>query len=333
MLIKKKIIYVLIAVTVFLLIVNLLMEKYGNTATSPVDTDTLQSVSVNNIDKKFENVLSLYGIRNEWIEKRKKKSTGFYYKIKIPKTVLIPNLIKDLNKKFPGGEVQIISEEENNYGNSTLKILSGSQTRLIAKFFYSKELKPAKVDIGFILYGIEDLSREELKELLRIPLHFGVVLLPDIDADDLIDEISDANKQYYLLLSEDIDDKRYELNPDFTKSVLRLHLNQIFKFYGNNKFFVIDKNSDLYQSLAFEYIAKVLKRNGKKLYFVQNFIPLKGESTGDLNSLFDFYLQNIKKNPKKIFYVNASDFQDLLNEILLFTKKGNGVRFPSLLLK
>ncbi|GEM_PF-6564344 len=337
MLIKKKLIYLLTAVTVFLLIVNLLFEKYSSTAPEPA-AQSDSAISIPEVENEFKDILSLYGIKPEWIRKgklKKKKSDSldYYYKIKIPKSVLIPNLIKDLNKKFTSADIKIISEEKTNYGNSTIKIVSGKQTKLIAEFIYSKDLKTPKLNIGFILYGIEDLAEDDLRELLRIPLNFGIVLLPDRDTEQLVDEISDANKQFYLLLSENIDDERYELNEEFTKSVLRLHLKHLFNFYKQNKFFVIDKKSELYRSLAFEFIAKELRRNGKKLYTVQDFIALKGESPEDINSLFEFYLKNIDKNPKKVFYVNASDFEGLLSNILTFTKKGNEVRFPSQMLK
>ncbi len=337
MLIKKKIIYFLIAVTVVLLIANLLVEKYADKSESTLPSSSL--VTKSEIESKFNEVLGLYDIKPEWIKKGKLKkknkpdSLEYFYKIKIPKSVLIPNLIKDLSKLFVLEDVKITSEEKNNFGNSTIKIINGKHTKLLAKFIYSKDLKTDKVNIGFVLTGIDDLSEEGFTELLSIPLQFGLLILPDRNIEPVIDKISDANKQFYLLLSEDIDDERYELNEEFTKEVLRVHLQHIFDFYKRNKFFVIDKKSELYRSLVFEYIAKLLKRNLKKLYFLQDFIKLKGDSEEDLSSLFEFHLKNISKNSQKVFLLEASDFENLLDEILAFTKKGNGVKFPTQILK
>ncbi len=337
MLIKKKIIYFLIAITVVLLIANLLAEKYAEKHGSPIPASSL--VTKSEIEQKFKRVLDLYDIKPEWIKKGKLKkknkrdSLDYYYKIKIPKSVLVPNLIKDLSKTFASDDVRITSEEKHNFGNSTIKIINGKQAKLLAQFIYSKDLKTDRVNIGFILAGIDDLSEEELTELLSIPLPFGVMILPDRNIEPLLDRITDANKQFYLLLSEDIDDERYELNEEFTKEVLRVHLRHIFDFYKRNKFFVIDKKSELYRSLAFEYIAKVLKRNLKKLYFLQDFIKLKGESEEDLSSLFEFHLKNINEKSRKVFLLEAADFENLLDEILAFTKKGNGVKFPTQILK
>ncbi len=337
MLIKKKIIYTLIAVTVVLLIANLLVEKYADKPRYSSSSSRL--VTKPEIENKFKKVLTLYDIKPQWIKKGKLKkknktdSLEYYYKIKIPKSVLIPNLIKDLSKLFAGEDVIITSEEQNNFGNSTLKILTNKNIKLLAKFIYSKDLKTERVNIGFILTGIEDLSEDELAHLLSIPLQFGLLITPDREIEGIINKISEANKQFYILLSENIDDERYELNEDFTKEVLRVHLKHIFDFYKRGKFFVVDKKSELYRSLVFEYIAKLLRRNLKKLYFLQDFIKLKGDSNEDLRSLLKFHLKNVSGKNGKVFLVDAADFENLLGEILTFTKKGNSVKYPARILK
>jgi len=326
--VKRKIIYILILLIALLLIVNLILDsvskqkenKYGN------------SVSKNEIERKFKDVLLNFNISKDWIKvgklkKKEGRSNNTYYKVSIPNGISIPNILKDINKAVRDENIRVKSKEKRNYGDSDIEIYENNVLKLKAKLFYSSVLNRENSTISFIVTGISGLNNDKVNELLAVPLNFGLVLIPGKFSENLLPSIKEHQKRFYLLLNEDIDDERFELLEDFTKGVLRRKINNMFKFFKGSSFFLVDQHSSLYKSTIFDYIRNVLKRNNKKIYYINSFTQLHGESNKDLKSLFAFYLKNIKPGTEKIFVISAANFLDLLDDILQYKKKGNNIKF------
>jgi len=328
--VKRKIIYILILLIALLLIANLILDSVSK----PKENKYENLVSKSEIERKFKDVLLNFNISKDWIKVRKlKKKKGrfnnTYYKVSIPNGISIPNILKDINKAFSDENIRVKSTEKSNFGDSDVEIYENKILKLRAKLFYSSALKRDNSTISFIVTGISELSNGKVNELLAVPLDFGLVLKPGRFSENLFPSIKNQQKQFYLLLNEDIDDERFELLEDFSKGVLRRKINNMFKFFKDNSFFLVDQHSNLFKSTIFDYIKNVLKRNNKKIYYLNNFTQLHGESKNDLKSLFAFYLKNIKPGTEKIFVISADNFLNLLDDILQYKKKGNSIKFAT----
>ncbi len=333
MIVKKRLIYFLIALVVLLLVVNLILDKFN----PPKVQIKHSEVSQNLIEKKFKKTLSEYGIKNDWIKKinpskKKDKSLLYLYRVSLPNDISVPLLISDLKKTLEIYDVNVNAEEKNNFGSSVVTIVNNGKIKLKAEFKYKAGIKRSSSRIAFILSNINSLSNEDFNSLLKIPYNYGVIILPDADTESLAKQIESNKKEYYLILNDNISDERFELNNDFTKGVVNRALSNIFKFYKGGSFFLIDNESDLYNSAVIEYIKTVLKRNGKKYFYFQDFTKLHGESKKDLESLWDFYIMNIKPQETKIFVISAADFLSITDKIANYIRKGNKVSLASKIL-
>ncbi len=325
---KRKLIFILIGIVVMLLVLNVGLGFLHVSA-----PQSLNSLSQKKIEKKFKKVLSEYGIENNWIrkgkiQKGKSDSLKNSFIVHIPSDIPIAQIIKDINIEFAHQPVVISSSEEQINGLTILMIESGKITKLIADFKKDNEISRKYSSIGILVYNVEDLSEDEINNLLKNPFHFGIVLPLESNSEKIAQIILDSKKEYFIQLSDNTDDENFELNSDLKVDEIKKNVNNIISSFNSPKYFFMDANISGISKSIQEIIKRGFEDRGRKVLNSNEFISLHGENQKDLKSLLKFYLNKLKPNQTEIYRINVENWLAIQSELSEFLKKGNKIIFP-----
>ena len=333
--IKKRIVYILVAITVILIILNAALGSSGNDLVEKERAeDTLTRIS---IEKSFEKTLSDYGIQPDWIKKEKKSKSKFdslkyKYKIEIPSSVPIPMIIKEISLKLKNKNADIFSKEEKINGSSELKISSGNFIKLFAKLEYNKNLQRAYSSIAFIITNVEDLNENELNTLLKNSYKFGALLPLRSSSIKIAEKILANKKNYFINLDDDADNLSFELDEDLKINELKRNIKSIISSFNTPKTYFINKKKTGFSNSFISFLSGEFKKRNRKILRLKSFIHLKGEDEKDLNSLLEFHLNKLQTGKSKIFIINISDWWNIQTTLNYYIKKGNKIVLPVKLL-
>ncbi len=328
MFIKRKLIYALIAISILLIISNVLLERYTNDKAIVV-----KELSKNKIEEKFIKTLNEYGIADKWISKvsasnKATDSLKYIYKIKFPLDVSIASFIKDVNAEFINKPVKVESIEKRNYSNSELKISSNGFLKLDAKLIHNRKIKREYAEYGFVIEIDDRVDKETLEELSKQYINYAVAFVPSEYSAEILNELK---CNYVVLINDDIDDSRFELDEDFTKQRLINNIKEIIITYGRRVVYLIDENSKIYKSKIYSLIKDEFEKRGIKILPLSYLTPLKADSKQQLFSLFQFYTTSLKGKQGDTFIITYDDFITLLPLIKKQLKMGDKVVKPKLM--
>jgi len=327
MLIKRKLIYALIAVSILLIISNVLLERYTKDKVVIV-----HELSKSKIEEKFIKILNDYGIINDWITKTSPKrktsdSLEYIYKIKLPLDVSIASFIKDVNAEFVNQPVKVESIENKNYSNSELKITSNGFLKLDANLIHSRRIKREFAEYGFVIKIDDQVDDEALDDLSKLYINYAVAFIPSEYSSEILNKL---RCDYVVLINDEISDSRFELDEDFTKQRLINNIKEIIITYGRRVVYLIDKNSKIYDSKIYSLIKDEFEKRGIKILPLSYLTPLKADSKKQLVSLFQFYTTSLRGKKGETFLVMYDDFVTLVPLIEKQLKKGDKVVKPKL---
>lgn len=327
MLIKRKLIYALIALSILLIIGNVLLERY-----SKDEVVIVQELSRNKIEEKFISALNDYGIINDWITKSSAKnrtsdSLEYIYKIKFPIDISIASFIKDVNAEFVNEPVEIESIEKKNYSNSELKIFSNKILKLDANLIHSRKIKRKFAEYGFVIKIDDRVDEETLDELSKLYINYAFVFVPSEYSSDILDKL---RSDYVVLINDEINDSRFELDEDFTKQRLINNIKEIIITYGRRAIYLIDENSKIYNSKIYSLIKDEFEKREIKILPLSHLTPLKADSKKQLVSLFQFYTTSLRGKKGETFLITYDDFITLVPLIEKQLKMGDRVVKPKL---
>jgi hypothetical protein len=330
---KRKIIYILTAIVVLLLIINVALGFFDIS----LPQKKLAALSKKTIESKFNTVLDDYGIEKSWItkgkiQKGKSDSLQNSFVIKTPSDVPVAQIIKDINIEFAHQPVIISSAEEDMNKLTNLIIESGKITKLVANFKIDKDITRKFSTISFLIYKAEKLDSVELSDFLKNPIHFGVILPLETNSPNLAQKIISAKKEYFIELDNNSDDNDFYLDEDLKVDEIKSNANKIIASFNSPKIFFIDENNSGIKRSIQNIIKETFENRGRKINYVDEFTFLKGENINDLKSLLKFHLNRLKPNETKIFRINIEDWIAIQENLNSFLKKGNKIIFPLQLL-
>ena len=333
MITKRKIIYILTSVVVFLLLLNVLLG-FVNISMPSNKSD---SISKRIIDEKFLKVLSDYGISENWItngkiQNGKSDSLKNSLIVRLPEDVPIAQIIKDINIEFTNQPVVISSSEEKINGLTNLIIESGKIIKLIADFKNEENLVRDFCFIGFILQNVEELNEAEFNELTENPIHFGAVLPLEVNSTIVAENLIKAKKEYFIELDDDSDNLNFDLSDDIETPEIKSNIKRIISSFNSPRIFFIDENNTGINKSIQKIIDEKLTERNRSLVFFNRLTFLKGENSEDLKSIFRFHLSNMKNGQAKTFRINVDDWFLIQDELTQIMKRGDRIVNPSTLL-
>jgi hypothetical protein len=281
---KRKIISILFFTAVVLILLNIAADKIFLGSLKE-----LKELSGQEIDKKFRTAVFNFGLERDWVKKSPARNNGtFYssYKIDLPADLPVTLILKEINRLFKEGNVNIYSEEEKINGKTSVKISSGDEIKLKAQFRYKSALKRNAGEISFLLLDILTLNEKEDSVLLSSPESFYIVLIPSKSAAEEAGKISRYGKKYALLLNDEIPELKYNFKEGYSEGRLKASVREIIADFPDLKFFIIDDNSALYSSRVFSFVEKEFIRRNLHFYKKSGLESLQESGAEDIVSRF-----------------------------------------------
>ena len=326
---KNNVIQILLLLVILLLAVNIVMEKLY----APHVSGEKRSLPSSVISKRFLTALRNYNMDSLWISAVKPKkddddSLSFSYKVSVPADLPVSLLLREVQNQFDTSEVNIESTEFRKDNSTELNISSGGYLKLRALMTYNKEIKRSTDTIGFVLTGIDELSNEELNNLLLLPEHFAGVLIPSKHSQELMKTLRSSQKETAVLLNDDISELEFKLNTRYSSRRIRNSVISIIGKFYKAAFFIIDENSDIYNSAHYKSISEEFSKRKITLLKWDSFTRLKNISGENLISEI-----HSSKSSKQIFQVSASEFLEMPPLLEALRKTGYKFAPPSVLIK
>jgi len=221
-------------------------------------------------------------------------------------------------------DVELKSEEKTKEKKVLLLINSDNQLKLAAEFSYNNEIRREYGAISFLVNGITPDDIEKYNELLRTPELFYAVLIPESKSKSLLNDLNKFERRFAILLDDNIIEFDYKLSPSISEERTLLSLKNIISSFYSAAFFIVDVNSDLFESKNYTLIKEALKKRNIKIVESDRFDWLKINSLNPESSFGDF-IKRVSKVDEKVVLITAEDF--LLISKLIPEYRKIGYRF------
>ncbi|MCX7876680.1 MAG: hypothetical protein N2321_11015 [Melioribacteraceae bacterium] len=322
--VKKKLVFYLSLLAISLLLTNILIDLFTKKKSYP-NSKELSRTEVENV---FWKVLDDYGIKANWVTKKKFKqvdedSVNYQFNVLLSEDIPIPLIIKDINNVIRKDISAYVSEEKKIFGETELRIYSNEYLKLKVNFYPTKNLFRDNKEISFLISDAMDLNEENYKSFLFSNLPINAVIVPDPALTQKADSLSKYSKEYVLLLNNDVDDTKMKLSQEFRTDILKKSIEAILGSFPKNKFVFVDENSNLFNSPIYNFVRDEFKKRNRTLFHMSECIKLN-QAEDEMFSKLKFYLEDTITK-KKIFYTDFSNFMKMNPMIEKFRKKGGKV--------
>lgn len=306
----------MVVVSILLLLFNITIVQFQKKEDEPVKTEDYSF----EIDSVFNSVLNEYGIEKVWREKtfiknRNYDSLKYVYKISLPRDLIVSQIVKSANYAFVNSHSIFKSEELKNYGKTKIKILSGKQLKFEAYLSVDANLYRSKTKLE-IFVNINDLSDKTIVEkVLNSPFPLCITAIPSIRLKSLLPAIKNRNKDFAIVISDNIEDKKYLLDVDFDKTKLSRNIKTISRDFSDAQAFIIDNHAEITNSMLYNYIVSQFSKYNKKIVPLSRFILLTSENKVDVNSKFNFYTAGTDTSKVNKVFLSFSNYEMLIPKL------------------
>jgi len=319
---QKKLISILFAIALVLILTDIIIDK--------IDADKpkvkLNEVSSKQLEERLFTALNNYGIKENWIEKRNFKnhpgdSLTYRFFITLPGDLPHLEVLREFFSLNPETDVKIRAREEKQDTRTLLKVSVNDEQKLEATFRTIPDTLRNYPTLTFLITKMSELSREQSEHLLAMPYSTGICIPPTPDGDVLRERAKFYNKQFFVMINDQLQEP-YILEPDETKSELNKAIQKITTEYKGATGFIIDNNSELYNSVIFSFLRDRFAEKNCVLYSMARYKKLDSESIDDLLSRIYFYAKSSGPDEKKLFLIPAEKFHNIIDDINKLRKFG-----------
>jgi hypothetical protein len=311
----RNTLWILFVLAVLLLGTNLFLESFSKKN----DYEINYPVRIENIEGRFLSTLNNFGLKEEWIKKKKSSHSYSNYNVTLPADLTIPEVLLDLFNEFKNDTLIIESKEKIAGGRTTFTLKTENDFLLQAEFKYNKKFLRERGTIAFILKDIE-LDSVEDSVLVESAGKHSLLLIPAEENLDHLSYINENRKSFAVLISDGITDPVYKIDAKYSKLRLLNAIKALSVDYAKSSFFVIDDNSDFYASEKFSFFNEELSKRNIQLFKMTDFISL--ETADYLISDFNLKMKELRKDELKIFLVSKEEYLLLKPGISMFKKSG-----------
>jgi|GEM_PF-2126903 len=325
---KKKIIYILVSLSVLLLLTNLIMNL--STQKKSID-ESKPEINSNLIDSLFLQTIATFNLDDSWLKKvpissRAYDSLKHVYRITLPGDLRPAVVLLQINNIYANLPVELISDEKIVNSNTTLNIFSNDILKLQASFQVKSEFIRDHASFSLLINNFSQLNDEKMEVIFRTTLPLNILLKPSAQSDSLIRKISSNKKTYSILIDDEIDGNNYLLKPELSKKRLRESIRYISWNYPDAQLYIIDDKSKLFNSAVYNFVRDEFSTRNIELLPLNNFINISSNYEEAL-SLLKFYLESGIGKHGKLVLIHADIFSRL--ESFLLVNKQSGTKFYS----
>ncbi|MCW8811352.1 MAG: hypothetical protein OQK64_10390 [Ignavibacteriaceae bacterium] len=326
---RSNLLLSLFVLAIILLVINVLI-KSNYTATNSGE----QLLDVKEIRQRFLNILDDFGIDDELIKESSSKDEFSgrkipLVKIKLPEDLSIPEVLQDIYHSFAKDSLIFSSVEKVKNGKSTLALLKGRSAILQAEFNYVKNVYRNKGTIAFILKDIEP-GNDLTEGLIESSAKLSVLIRPDSKYNEVLELIKENDKQFSILIDDDISEQKYKLGPAFSEKRVIAVVKTLVKDFSNATCFIIDDKSEFYNSPNRLIITRELNKRNIKLFTLSDFVNL--DNIENIVESFGKVIENLNRDKGKVILLDETSYRVLIPEIKKYKKRGYKVLNSSQLL-
>ncbi len=275
---KKNLLISLFILAIILIAASIIFK--ANIVATVSDED---SIDRNEISERFKNILAEFDIENKFIKenKIKDKHSGQEFsniKVQVPKDLSIPEILEDVFQSFKKDSLIIQSIEKVKGGKSTLSLKMGRSILLQAEFDYLKDYSRNKGYIAFILNDVDPAS-ESTAALIESPAKLNSLIRPETKHLQHLEFISKSGQQFSVLIDDDITEQKYRLAANFSEQRIVTVIKTLVSDFQKAVCFIIDDNSNFYNSPNYEILKRELSKRNIKLFRKSEFVNLNNDET------------------------------------------------------
>lgn len=326
---QRKIIIILLAISIGLLFVDLTINFFKSDSTS---SHTLNFTS-KEIENRILSALRKFSISDEWISKinltEAKDSAKYFVKIQIPLSIKQPILLNEIKNELSDIPVELKSSEESIGGNSILKVTYNSLIFFYGKLVYDEHIKRDYSKIAFWVLTdtkLDSLDFEESKSFVPV---FELLMTLNDDCEKIITQAQRYGIAFSVLLDDNISDE-YAMSDNDSKSAIVTNVKKIIRDFTSAKTFMIDKKSELYNSKIFPLVQSEFAKRKITLYSKQKFYNFIEKPFNEQTSLLNYYCENNKNKETQKIIISFSDLIKHKENILKQRLKGHQIVSPDL---
>ena len=330
---RKEIIIALFSVTIILLVLNIILSKVFKHSVNQIEKIELYS---GEIKDRFISGIHNFGIKDDWIDEDKNgikegDSLKISFKVKVPKDLPIVLLLNAITNSFQPGEITCFSQETKGNGTTNLFIASGGFEKLKAEFVYNPEIRRTSCSIGFLVYGLNTLDPIMQDQLIKAPELFTVVLVPSKESLEISKRLKTNEKNYAVILNNDINDLDYKLASSYSNERLKLSIRSILGDFSNAVVYLYNGNTGFTAESKFAFINKEFEKRNVRFIDINKFI-LIDEKAPPLDVSFELIVKEVNENKTDLIFISANNYIKIKPLISKYRKIGYKFINPSTVL-
>ncbi len=330
---KTKLIYILVGIAIFLLFVNISVEKIA----SSKEEDSIAVVKKENLDSTFMNVMEQFGIEKEWVSvkkvnNKKYKALSTVYYVDIPMDIPIASIVALMNEKMIDRNCKLISEEKKNFSDSILKIMDNDELVFEAFLNHKKKISRSFASLAFVVFVPPKPDEFLYQRILSSEYPFYITVIPALNGTKKVKEINSHLKGHAVLLNDEIDES-IKINKDVPPDDLKKGIQNLINVYGKSTLYLIDEASGLYQSILYNFVRDAFEEYGVTLVKLSEMTSLYGNNRKDLASRLDFHCESSKGKEIKVIYTSYENFLEIGEALIVRKRKGDKVVSPRMVYK
>lgn len=328
---KKTFTKYLFGFTIFLLIINIVIEFVARPGKSGKGgSSNIRELTTRQIDSIFVDVLDQYGIESRWISTKPIKvkdedSIKKQFTVYLPADLPIPLIIRDVNKVIENDITGFVSEEKKIFGTTEIRIYTNELLKLKATLISDPQTIRERNNLTFIISDAAGLKTSDFNQFLSLPFSLCITVVPSDESVTLADTLKKYSKEYILVLNNQMTEKKYKLEDRDQKTLLRNSIDNIIKNFEEAKLITVDETGKLYNSVIYNFIRDEFKKRKKELVPLSQFISLSANNDNELISKFKFHGMDGSSGNQKTFLISYENFLKIRPELELFKKKGHRI--------
>jgi hypothetical protein len=320
---RKELVIALFSLVMLLLISDIVITKIFKLSGNKNDKIELNS---GDIKDRFIDGVHSCGIRNDWIDINKNDikigdSLRFSYKVKVPKDLPIALLLNEISNSFHPGEVLSVSREIKSTGTTNMFLSSGGFDKLKAEFIYDPSISRTSFSFGFLVYGITKLDQAAQDQLIKVPESFTTVLLPSKESLEISKKIKSNEKNFAVILNNEINDLDYKLSSNYSVDRLKLSVRSILGDFSNSVAYLYNSSTGFNSESKYPFISKEFEKRNVRFIDINKF-DLIEEKGNPLDISFGQIMEGAKDNKVELIYISAENYLKLKPLILKYKKIG-----------
>jgi len=326
---RSNLLLSLFVLAIILLVINILI-KNNFTASNSEE----QLLDAKEIRQRFLNILDDFGIDNKLVKESLSKDEFSgrkipLMKILVPEDLSIPEILQDIYQSFAKDSLVFSSVEKVKDGKSTLTLLKGRLAILQAEFNYAKNIFRNRGTIAFIIKDV-DPENQSTTSLMESSARINFLIRPDSKYTQVLELMKENDKQFSILIDDDIMEQKYKLGPAFSEQRVVAVVKTLVKDFANAACFIVDDRSEFYKSSNRLVLIRELTKRNIKLFTFLDFVYL--DNNENIVKSFGKVIENLNRDKGIVILLSEPSYRALIPDIKKYKKMGYKVLNSSQLL-